>query len=111
MGYGHLALILKAPLVSTALQNHLNTCENLKNLCFRIEKMFPRYPSDVTHPIKSSNDGGKPPVVKREQLLTLIATVAAMATYVMTSGVMTSRRSRLAQVGDSRTSFDFSSGD
>jgi len=90
--YGHLALLMKAPLVSTGLQNHLNSCENLKNLCFRIEKMFPKYPND-----ECSTDSGKPPVVKREQLITLVATVAAMVTYVMTSGVMTSRRSKLAQ--------------
>ncbi len=29
--------------------------------------------------------------------MTLVAAVAAMVTYVMTSGVMTSRRSKLAQ--------------
>merc|ERR1719234_645627 len=90
--YGYLGLLLKAPLVSTGLQNHLNSCEKLKNLCFRIEKLFPKY--DEQKPASSS---GKPPIVKREQLLTLVATVAAMVTYVMTSGVMTSQRSKLAQ--------------
>jgi len=96
--YGYLGLLLKAPLVSTGLQNHLNTCEKLKNLLHRIERCFPKYPNVVTNSnVDSASNSGKSPVMKKEQFITLLATVAAMVTFVMTSGVLTSQRSKLAQ--------------
>jgi predicted hotdog family 3-hydroxylacyl-ACP dehydratase len=79
------------------------------NLCAGLLLREVNTPENIRSSSPSSQPNGKSPIMKRDQFITLVSTVALMVAYVMTSGVLTSRRSRpahkLGTVADSRKRF------
>ncbi|CAK8671698.1 metaxin-1-like [Clavelina lepadiformis] len=92
--YGHLGLLLKAPLSSTVLQNHLHACDKLKSFCLRMESFLP---SEMSTSVKSSPLSEKEPFYKNDIVISVGVALAAMVCYALTSGVLTERHSKLAE--------------
>nr|CAB3264073.1 metaxin-1-like [Phallusia mammillata] len=94
--YGHLSILLKAPLVSTEIKNHLNACKNLTGLCFRLDQMY--FPKVLTSSSPSKSVENSPEkLLKRDQIITIAAALGAMIVYALTSGVLTHKSSKLAE--------------
>nr|XP_002128675.1 metaxin-1-like [Ciona intestinalis] len=90
--YGHLAVLLHAPLVSTELQNHLNSCDKLRAFCARMSLFCPSSSSLPTQVKSNSEDQ----IINRDKIISIAVAVTAMLVYALTSGVLTARRSKLA---------------
>ncbi|XP_044737629.1 metaxin-1 isoform X2 [Chrysoperla carnea] len=95
--YGHLAPLLKAPLLSTFLQNHLKACSNLEGYIDRITKEWFRVDEDFTKPTtpkpkpnpsaKSSAEEDFPHATRNKLLASIIATVAMLG-YAVIHGML-----------------------
>lgn len=94
--YGYLAILLKAPLVSTEIKNHLLSRDKMTSYCYKIERCF----DDDVMPAPVSSEESVPGLISRplrDTLLTLGIGTAAMCVYAVVSGIFTSRRSLLAR--------------
>uniref|UniRef100_H2YU04 Metaxin n=1 Tax=Ciona savignyi TaxID=51511 RepID=H2YU04_CIOSA len=87
--FGHLVVLKNSPLVSTELQNHLNSCENLIHFCDRMAKFCPSTAPPQKKQVTSN-------LFSKEQVVSLMVCAGAMIFYAFTSGVLTEERSKLA---------------
>jgi len=93
--YGYLSVLLKVPLVTSELKNHLNSCERLKRHCDRVGSYFE----------KSSSISNSPDVVQtkesesfipKDTAMTFGIGLSVMLAYSFVAGIFTSKRSMLA---------------
>lgn len=108
--YGHLAILLKAPLLSTEVKNHLFSCEKLKAHCHRIEQHFVKESVAGTSSggeavkksaSKTSTSSSKDAVAVgilpgKDMVLTFGIGASLMMLFAYSQGIFTSKRSLLA---------------
>ncbi|KAK4022987.1 hypothetical protein OUZ56_008428 [Daphnia magna] len=93
--FAHLAPLLKAPLPSAALQNHLKACTNLTRFVGRVlQRYFPKEIKDqeqaerkITKQESEYSDSEFPNKLRNIRIAALIALVA-MTAYAMSTGII-----------------------
>ncbi|KZS01464.1 putative Metaxin-1, partial [Daphnia magna] len=93
--FAHLAPLLKAPLPSAALQNHLKACTNLTRFVGRVlQRYFPKEIKDqeqaerkITKQESEYSDSEFPNKLRDIRIAALIALVA-MTAYAMSTGII-----------------------
>jgi len=93
--FAHLAPLLKAPLPSAALQNHLKACPNLTRFIGRIlQRYFPKEVQDYDQKdrkrVKSESSNVDPefPHKTRNVTVTALFATAAMVAYAFSAGII-----------------------
>lgn len=90
--FAHLAPLLKAPLPNPRLQNHLKACTNLTRFISRIlTKYFPRAAQEChikKAATSSTTDDDDMPNKRRNQIISAVFAIAAMAGYAISMGIL-----------------------
>ncbi|XP_029435320.1 metaxin-1 [Rhinatrema bivittatum] len=92
--FSHLALLLKAKLPSSKLQQHLKTLDNLCNYCISILSIYFAWDGGVSQPTSprtapaDAPDGEEEPHKRRNQILSVAAGLVAMIGYAFLSGII-----------------------
>jgi len=96
--YGYLTVLVNTPLKSFELKQHLNSCENLKKFCERMNKLTSESRNIINRNTSTSSTSVKKTeaCMKKETIITLGIGVSAMVLYGILFGIFTSRRSLLA---------------
>ncbi|XP_030044018.1 metaxin-1 isoform X1 [Microcaecilia unicolor] len=96
--FSHLALLLKANLPSSKLQQHLKSLDNLCNYCVSILSMYFTWDmaaSQSTSPRRAQaepQDGDEEPHKRRNQILSVAVGLIAMIGYALLSGIVSIQR-------------------
>lgn len=94
--FSYLTVILKAPLVSTELKNHLTACDNLCKYCGRITQRYFKADEQITG---YARDESKPKEAKsettvteykekRNQIICIVVAVFVNVAYILTSKII-----------------------
>ncbi|XP_032700985.1 metaxin-1 [Lontra canadensis] len=104
--FGYLALLLQAKLPSGKLQAHLRGLQNLCAYCTHILSLY--FPWDgaevpLPRPTPAGPDTEEEPNRRRNQILSVLAGLAAMAGYALLSGIVSIQRATPARAPGTRS--------
>ncbi|NXT23928.1 MTX1 protein, partial [Syrrhaptes paradoxus] len=100
--FSRLAPLLKAKLPNGKLQQHLRSLQNLCNHCAAILSLYFPWDGGGTAPRVAGADGGEgeeDPHKRRNQVLSVLAALAAMLGYAVLSGIVSVQRAGTAPAG------------
>ncbi|XP_052587888.1 metaxin-1 [Peromyscus californicus insignis] len=103
--FSHLALLLQAKLPSGKLQAHLHGLHNLCVYCTHILSLyFPRDGAEVPPPRQTpaAPETEEEPYRRRNQILSVLAGLAAMVGYALLSGIVSIQRATPARAPSTR---------
>ncbi|XP_035663287.1 metaxin-1-like [Branchiostoma floridae] len=87
--FAHIAPVLKAPLPSNQLQNHLKNCNNLVNFCARVtSRYFPSDSEDADHSTFTPSTVDDRQYSTTNKILSAGVAIAAMVAYALLSGLV-----------------------